>query len=119
MPLVPPPPPQIRNYGHDRKRVWPKPRYKWHKCPFCHNQFTGRQWLSHTRKERDRAIAVEWPPTRQGSRRSNPFEPLKPLIESASIFGRSDRRRLRSGSPGTSLCCSLAGLPRNKVVVIH
>jgi hypothetical protein len=48
-----PPPEQIVDFGRVKKRVWGKPPIKWHKCPFCKNKFTGRQWLAHTCKERN------------------------------------------------------------------
>jgi DNA-binding CsgD family transcriptional regulator len=49
-----PPPDQIVDFGRVKKRAWGKLPYKWHKCPFCKNKFTGRQWLAHKCKERNR-----------------------------------------------------------------
>ena len=49
-----PPPEQIVDFGRVKQRVWGKPPRKWHRCLFCKNKFTGREWLAHQCKERSR-----------------------------------------------------------------
>src|ERR1700733_2764285 len=49
-----PPPQQIVDFRRVKQRVWCKPPRKCHRCPFCKNKFTGREWLAHQCKERSR-----------------------------------------------------------------
>ena len=49
-----PEPEQVVDFGRVKNRVFGKPPVKRHKCPFCKNKFTGREWLAHTCKERSR-----------------------------------------------------------------
>jgi hypothetical protein len=42
------------DFGRVKQRVWGKPPHKWHRCPFCKNKFTEREWLAHKCKERSR-----------------------------------------------------------------
>ena len=44
----------IVDLGWVKQIPFGKPPIKWHKCPFCKNRFTGRQWLAHSCQERNR-----------------------------------------------------------------